>query len=66
MDEMIDFLRNTTIFARNSRAETRDFLARLDLEGYEVVKKAIQVEFPPVQPTFVLSDEPILEPAIVE
>jgi hypothetical protein len=41
MDEMIDFLRDKTIFARHSRAETRDFLERLEIEGYEIAPKVM-------------------------
>jgi tellurite resistance protein len=37
--EMIHFLRNNTQLSRFSRAEVRDFIDRLDADGYEIVAK---------------------------
>jgi hypothetical protein len=38
--EMIHFLRNSTQLSRFSRMEVRDFIERLDAEGYVIVPKA--------------------------
>lgn len=38
MEAIIDMLRNNTIFGRHSRGETRDFLERLEIEGYALTK----------------------------
>jgi len=50
MEQMIDYLRDNTIFARHSRAETRLFLERLEADGKQIVDK-----LPP-------ATEPIVEP----
>jgi hypothetical protein len=54
MDEMIDFLRNTTQLSRFSRGEVRDFLERLAFEGYEITSiirepKPVEI-FSPIMP----------------
>jgi biotin operon repressor len=36
---MIHFLRNSTQLSRFSRMEVRDFIERLDAEGYAIAKK---------------------------
>jgi hypothetical protein len=57
MDDMIDFLRSKTQLARFSRGEVRDFLDRLDIEGFEIMKKT---EMPAVQPMPAI-EEPAVE-----
>ena len=62
MDEMIDFLRNSTQLARFSRGEVRDFLERLEIEGYSLVKMVVDAPEP------VKADDPapVVEPEPVE
>jgi tellurite resistance protein len=43
--DMIHFLRDSTQLSRFTRHEVREFIERLDAEGYEIAKKA-QVGFP--------------------
>lgn len=47
--EMVDYLRDNTIFARHSRLETRDFLDRLAADGYAIVSG--------------IANEPVVAPA---
>lgn len=50
--EMIHFLRNNTQLSRFSRGEVRDFIERLDVEGYEIAMKVMPAPTPEVQPMF--------------
>jgi len=48
--EMIHFLRNNTQLARFSRMEVRDFIERLDAEGYVIDFKPVALIDPPTEP----------------
>lgn len=57
MNEIVDFLRNTTHLARLTISEVEEMLAKLETEGYSIVKKveaeslsASPVALPPVEP----------------